>query len=669
MTFVLGGMSWEARRRPRASALAVLVVVVLAAVLAPVPDIAAAEPVSAPTFSHDRGFYAAPISVTLSSATPDAQIRYTTTGKAPTATSGTIYTSPITISKPTVLRAIAYRAGLDDSPVESRTYIFPAEVLKQPVSVPGYGRPIYSNLTQHDYAMDPGIVNSPAYAGVAGPALESIPTISIAVDPADIMRNGRWGEIPLWGAYGFYDGGDVLKPMSAELIDPAHPASNGSVLGQVKGHAEPKMKRSMELRFSKDYGPGYPSKWSTDLFRNGPLSGDSAAGRAKKVVLRAGFNAGWANMNDPTTFTEDQWFRDTQIAAAGYGAHGTFVHVYINGLYWGMYNAIEKPDEHWEAEYFGGDDDDYFSFDDDGQVDWDGDPARFQHLSDDLLNRDMSDPANYAELLEYLDVDNLADYLAIEFYMRNGDWPDNNYKGGNRNAPAGPVRFFAWDGDASWASGAWVHPAFLPGGPEPTSILPRIWHALRVNPEFMLTFADHVQRLTSDGGALSDDEALARFDTLNSYVRDAVVDESARWGDSLKIFGLPTRTRDVDWQREVDRIRALIPGNGARLIAALRSTGYFPVVDAPVVEPAGGTAAPGQQATITDPNATGTVYYTADGSDPRAPGGAVSATALAYTSPVDVSNPVRVRSASSTARRGLLRATTRGARARCHRCG
>lgn len=619
-------------------------VAVLAATFLPVGPAGSAEPAATPVFSHDRGFYDAPIAVTITSATPGVQIRYTTTGKAPTASFGTVYTGPVPISKPTVLRAIAYRAGLADSPVESRTYIFPAEVLKQPALVPGYGRPFYPNATQHDYGMDQAIVNNPAYSGIAGPALKSIPTVSIAVDPADIMRNGRLGEVPLWGAYGFYDGYDVRKPMSAELIDPAHPGSNGAVLGMVQGHAEPKLKRSMQLRFSKDNGPGWPSKWTTDLFRNAPLNGASAAPNAKSVILRAGYNAGWANLSEPTAYTEDQFFRDTQIAGSGYGARGTFVHVYVNGLYWGMYNAVEKPDEHWQAEYFGGDDDDWFSFDEDGQVDWDGDPARFRHVTEDLVNRDMSDPANYEEMKQYLDVEGLADYLAIEFYIQNADWPDNNWRGGNRNSPAEPVRWFAWDGDAIWwSSGAWVPPAFQPGAAPSTSPLPRLWHALRVNPDFMATFADRVHRLTTDGGALADGPALARWDALNAFVRDAMVDESARWGDALRIFGVPTRTRDRDWQLEVNRIRSLIVGNGNRLVSALRGAGYFPAINAPTVDPNGGIAAPGAIATITNPNPGGTVYYTVDGSDPRGPGGTLAPTALAYSGPVAVSSPTRLR--------------------------
>jgi len=44
----------------------------------------------------------------------------------------------------------------------------------------------------------------------------------------------------------------------------------------------------------------------------------------------------------------------------GGGSRGTFVHLYLNGVYWGVYNAVERPDEQFAAEYYGGNSDDWF---------------------------------------------------------------------------------------------------------------------------------------------------------------------------------------------------------------------------------------------------------------------------------------------------------------------
>ena len=39
--------------------------------------------------------------------------------------------------------------------------------------------------------------------------------------------------------------------------------------------------------------------------------------------------------------------------------HGKYVHLYLNGMYWGLYNLHERPDDSFADEYYGGDKDDY----------------------------------------------------------------------------------------------------------------------------------------------------------------------------------------------------------------------------------------------------------------------------------------------------------------------
>jgi chitinase len=59
--------------------------------------------------------------VTITTETPDAEIRYTTDGSEPDASS-TLYTGPISISTRTTLQAKAFKAGLDDSEAAFGTY-------------------------------------------------------------------------------------------------------------------------------------------------------------------------------------------------------------------------------------------------------------------------------------------------------------------------------------------------------------------------------------------------------------------------------------------------------------------------------------------------------------------------------------------------------------------
>ena len=77
--------------------------------------------VATPTFSPAAGTYTSAQSVTISDATSDATIYYTTDGTTPT-TSSTKYTGPITVSSTETLEAIAVATGDTDSAVASAAY-------------------------------------------------------------------------------------------------------------------------------------------------------------------------------------------------------------------------------------------------------------------------------------------------------------------------------------------------------------------------------------------------------------------------------------------------------------------------------------------------------------------------------------------------------------------
>ena len=96
-------------------------------------------------FSNDRGFYTAAFSLSITCATPGVTIRYTTNGTAPTATTGLIYSTPISIAATKVVRAAAYKTGLLPSDVDAQTYLFLDDVIQQPDGVaPGPGWPAAS---------------------------------------------------------------------------------------------------------------------------------------------------------------------------------------------------------------------------------------------------------------------------------------------------------------------------------------------------------------------------------------------------------------------------------------------------------------------------------------------------------------------------------------------
>lgn len=75
-----------------------------------------------PTFSVPSGTYAGPQNVTISDASPNATIYYTTDGSAPTTTSS-IYTSTITVSASETIKAMAIATGYTQSATATASYV------------------------------------------------------------------------------------------------------------------------------------------------------------------------------------------------------------------------------------------------------------------------------------------------------------------------------------------------------------------------------------------------------------------------------------------------------------------------------------------------------------------------------------------------------------------
>jgi carbohydrate binding protein with CBM56 domain/chitobiase/beta-hexosaminidase-like protein len=77
--------------------------------------------VAAPTFSPPGGTYSSAQTVTISSATSGATIRYTVDGSTPTASSP-LYSGPISVPNSRTVNAIALKSGSTTSPVSSASY-------------------------------------------------------------------------------------------------------------------------------------------------------------------------------------------------------------------------------------------------------------------------------------------------------------------------------------------------------------------------------------------------------------------------------------------------------------------------------------------------------------------------------------------------------------------
>jgi hypothetical protein len=562
-------------------------------------------------FSVERGFFDAPLSVSLSTPTAGAVIRYTTDASTPTEVHGAIYAGPIAVDTTTALRAAAFAPELLPAPAITHTYIFPADVIRQNEAdlVPPYPTH-WTGGTGADYDMDPEVVDDPAYAATIVEDLKTIPTMSLVTDIDNFFGATE-------GIYTHVQGRGVAweRPVSMEIVYPdGRPGTQINCGVRMQGdlsRSSSAKKHSMRLLFKSIYGP---SKLEFPLFPGNPVE------KFDTVTLTATHNNSWHAGYSRTQYIRDSWAKDTQLAMGRPGAHTTYVHLYLNGMYWGLYRPTERPDASFLAEHLGGDKEEYDAWKSGELID--GEPEAWKQAHD-LARGPLTDPADVAAFYDLVDVDNLIDYMLVNFYAGNFDWDFKNWYAGRRRAPGEKFRFFSWDAELIF--GTLNSNRTAPANFEAPSAF---YGNLRAKlPEFRARFADRAWKHLTGDGALTPAPVAERWMRRATEIDRAVVGESARWGDKSR--GVPY-TRDIDWLIEQQRLLlAYFPARTRVVIEQLRRKGLFPEIDAPVLEPAGGDFLPGQELSMT--TAAGTIYYTDDGSDPRLEGGAVSPVAMVYS--------------------------------------
>jgi hypothetical protein len=571
-------------------------------------------------FDIDRGFYDAPITVNITTPTPDATIVYTTDGTEPTFTNGT-QGSSVAISSTTVLRAAAFKTGLAPTNVDTQTYLFPADVIEQ------------SN-------MDPEVVDDLAYADEMIPALKSVRSLSIVTAP-DNLFSGATGILENTGGRGIA----WEREVSIEFLDPDNPMASFQTGAGLRMHgngSRGSAKNSLRLLFRADYGA---KKLNYPLFGE-----DWVAQKFNTIVLRAQAANSWLSSRsedrDSTTYLQDSFAKDTQGAMGHPTAGSTFVHLYLNGTYWGLYNPTERPDGSFGEVHFGGDDTDYDAVNRRFTVEvlsgtkthWD---AMIAH-SNTLLDTQVE----YELMGDYMDLDNLIDYMLVHQYMQTRDGPDdfghNNMRLVRRNNPPGPWRAYAWDMEYSMIDTTGTRDYSYPfptysssrsGARDITDSIASIYLRLKDNnPEFQLRYADRAYKHLYNGGALTEQSAAARFEARAMEIESAVIAESARWGDHRRAAPY---TRDGEWTTERKRLLTeFFPARPDHVVSQLRIHGLYPSIDPP--------AFTRNADEVAIAAAAGTIYYTTDGSDPRE---AWTDTALgtAYAAPIDLTGSLTIK--------------------------
>ena len=560
-----------------------------------------------------RGFYDKPFEVRLSTATPGASIFYTLDGSEPNP--GLLYAGPLAITNDCVVRARAVLVGAISSPIVTHTYLLNESAAKKSLPVLCLsGDPA---LTFYGPNTPGGPTNGEGLFAIKG----GVYVCGVwwhTGDPGEFFypaMRGRSREKPAMLEFFPVTGGVLRTELGLRIAGSSfsRPRLYLTDPATARFSISPSQKPSFNLFFR--------SEWS-DRPLDYPFFEDSPVTQFYDVRLRAGKN----DMSD--RFITDEWVRRLFRGMGQKSAVGIFSAVYINGVYKGYFNLCERLREGFMQEHHG------------GAAAWDvqlinefssGDPIHWNQMIAYIRSANLTNTTTYAQVHNYLDVDNYIDYLIVNCFSGMWDWPHNNWAAARERSLTGRWRFYVWDAEGGFGLtgtpvtyNSFTNDLVITYAQTTTSqYVQALYTLLRVSPEFRLRFADRAQKHFFNGGGLVKTNIQSVYVKLRDAINPIMLDT----------IGVPmNETFYTNWIQN-DTRRDIFFGQ-------LAEQNLWPTILAPGFSHYGGTVTPGLVLTLTNPNVSGTIYYSTNGSDPRAPGGAIAG--LVYTGAITVNQSTTV---------------------------
>ncbi|MCD6543570.1 MAG: CotH kinase family protein [Flavobacteriaceae bacterium] len=344
-------------------------------------------------FSNEGGIINSAINLTLSGNETNQVIRYTTDATLPNETS-TLYTSSISITSNSTVRARLFASDFIPSLSNSKTYIFNAN---HQIDIVTLTTDPY-NFFDEDYGIyvygDSYDSNTPHFG-------------------ANFWED--W-ERPVHFSFYDKDTGELGTEFNAGI----------KIFG---GWSRANDQRSLSIFARGQYGT---SEMEYPFFDN--LNYD----KFQAIVLRNSGNDWLKNHIKDISLTSLM-----EGSGLDYQSFNP-VATYLNGEYWGMYNLREKTNEHMLASKHNVDADKITLLEGNGVV-IEGSNEEYLELINYVENTDLTNDANFIYVSDRVDITNYALYQVAQIFFNNTDWPGNNIKFWNH--PEGKWRWILYDTD------------------------------------------------------------------------------------------------------------------------------------------------------------------------------------------------------------------------------
>jgi len=435
-----------------------------------------------PQISLNSGFYNTPQYVTINSS--NTEVYYTINGDVPD-TNDFLYSDTLFLDSTTVLSFRSYKSSLIASSVVDRTYI---------INEDNYGLPVFSIITDSLNLWD---WNNGIYVlGANG-------------DTTFPYYNANWRQgWSKWSRLEYFDKNKINQAYE-----------------------------EFELKIHGRFSTVYPQK-SFRLDFKSIYSGDLEVpiiSQKSHVLNYNNINLRNGGQNNNKSKLLDGFFSmladKTNIDVMGYEP----CILYLNGVYWGVYNIREKMDEYYvESNHnLNKDSIDLINANSVYPKIYSGSDLHFINLQHQLLNMDHYSFSFFEILEEGFDIENMIDYFIFELYIGNRDWlgyHGNNIKLWKPQSENAKWRFMLYDTDNSFKTGFGANfdcITYSLNGTNADSKLSKLLEKCMKNPEFKCRFGNRYTDLINT--IFHPDYFDKVLDSLKIEIEDAMPKHINKW--------------------------------------------------------------------------------------------------------------------------------------------
>ena len=489
------------------------------------PRVNAAErPLLSPVISVPSGVVTAAFTVNITAAEEGVRILYTRDGSDPRAflSGASVWQEALSVATSTVLRAVAVDRRGRVSAAATAAWVFPEQVARQqrPPGVPESYLDGSFNSAQR--------VAHPANFSVSAAGDDFIASLRAA--PVVVVSAGPRAWFDTDGGVYSRASQKITTPATVICLDPAAAAPPAqaaavvSISGESSRYHDVTAKHSLRLRFAGPDGIA------------GVISGVDGL-RSSQVLLRHPTHDSWTVGSHWTANRRNAKYFADAFAANWLGEAGhltlrrQWVHVFLDASYWGVYEAIEQnqsdpagisdllesgPGQQAEAIF--------------GDVRaWRTDHRRLVELTSSAMNGHANEAA-WRETMQPFDTASLIDYILLNCWMTNLDWPEHNYLIARQD---GKWRFVSWD--AEWSlrrdDGPFVDmSARIQGASDGPAF---VFSSLCWSEGFRAQVAARLEALAAEGGLLHPALLAETLTVAAADFRSLLPAEAARWGSGV----------------------------------------------------------------------------------------------------------------------------------------